>query len=86
MRSFILPAAVIVGTALSGMAFAAGTTSTGMIKALDMTKHTLTLDNGTVYQLPAGYKAPGLKVGDKVSVTWDMMGTTHDASAVGMAK
>ncbi|MCR8723428.1 DUF1344 domain-containing protein [Frigidibacter sp. ROC022] len=85
MRHHILPAALVVSTALSGAAFAA-TTTIGTVKAFDLAKHTLVLDDGTTYQLPAGFSDPGLKVGEKVKVVWEMKGTQHDASAVTIAE
>ena len=57
-----------------------------MVKSFDMTKHTLTLADGTIYQLPAGFKDPGLKAGAKVAVIWDMIGSDHKASAVTLTK
>lgn len=86
MRFSLLSAAVVVSTALSGAAFAANSTTTGTIKSLDLAKHMLTLDSGTVYQLPATFKDPGLKVGEKVAIVWDMKGTTHEASEVTIVK
>jgi hypothetical protein len=85
MRSYLLPALVAGGLALSGAAYAA-TTTEGVVKAFDIAKHSLTLADGSVYQLPATFTDPGLKVGAKVAVVWDMMGTTHEASKVTIAK
>lgn len=55
---------------------------TGMIKALDLAKHTLTLANDITYVLPATFKDPGLKVGEKVTIKWQMNGTAYDAQSV----
>lgn len=84
MQTKLLAALVAGSVALSGAAFAA-TTTVGTIKSLDMTKHQITLQDGTVYMLPSGYKDPVLKVGEKVSITWDMQGQAHQASKVTMA-
>ena len=51
-----------------------------------MKAHTLTLNDGVVYQLPAGFKDPGLKAGAKVEVSWDMQAGKHEASKVTLAK
>lgn len=55
---------------------------TGMVKAFDLKTHTLTLDNGIAYVLPATFKDPGLKIGEKVTVKWHMNGKAYDASSV----
>ena len=52
----------------------------------DMKTHTITLAEGTAYMLPKGFKDPGLKVGEKVAVVWDLKGNIHEASAVSMVK
>ena len=53
-----------------------------MVKAFDLTKHTLPLDNGVTYVLPTTFKDPGLKIGQKVTVQWQMKGTEYDAQNV----
>jgi Cu/Ag efflux protein CusF len=85
MRGFIVPALVAVTLAASPFAFAAET-ATGAIKSFDMKAHTLTLENGTTYMLPAGFKDPGFKKGEKVSVVWEMKDGKHEASAVTIVK
>ena len=97
MRKFLVPAAIAIMVGSSGLAMAAGVTPaaapvaaaatsaqsvSGMIKALDLSKHTLTLANGITYVLPATFKDPGLKVGEKVTVKWQMNGTAYDAQSV----
>ncbi len=86
MRFQILPVLVAASLAMTGAAYAAATTTVGTIKAIDMTAHSITLEDGTVYMLPSGFKDPGLKVGEKISIVWDMVGTAHDATAVTMVK
>lgn len=54
----------------------------GTVKAFDLKAHTLTLDNGIAYILPATFKDPGLKVGEKVTVKWQMNGKIYDATSV----
>ncbi|MCB2110143.1 MAG: DUF1344 domain-containing protein [Defluviimonas sp.] len=85
MRSYLSIPVLAVSLAVAGMAYAS-TTSTGEIKAIDMSAHTITLADGMVYYLPAGFKDPGLKVGEKVSVVWDMKNNEHQASEVTIAK
>ena len=43
---------------------------------------TLTLSDGTAYMLPKGFKDPGLKAGEKVSISYDMVGKKHEAKTV----
>jgi len=82
MRALLVPAAVAAFLAVSPVAFAASQTATGAIKSFDLKTQTLTLADGTTYMLPAGFKDPGLKVGEKVQVSWDMQGGKHEASQV----
>ena len=44
--------------------------------------HTVTLADGTTYQLPKDFKAEGLKPGEKVKITWELKGKAHEASAM----
>lgn len=81
MRSQLLPVVLALGLGLAGAAFAATDTS-GTIKAIDAKALTVTLEDGTVFYLPAGFKLDGFKVGEKVMVTWDMMGDKHEVSAM----
>lgn len=85
MRGIVIPAAVAAVLAASPFAFAAETTA-GVIKSFDMKAHTLVLEEGTTYYLPAGFKDPGFKKGKKVSVVWEMKDGKHEASAVTIVK
>ena len=85
MRAYLVPVALAAGLALAPAAFAAQTT-TGMIKSIDAKTHTITLDNGTAYTLPTSFKENGLKVGEKVSINWDMKAGKHQATTVTAAK
>ena len=86
MRRILFPAAAIALMASSLGAFAADTHTTGVIKSVDIKAMTLTLEDGTTYVLPAGFKDPGLKAGVKVDVAWQMKNSKHDADAVTIAK
>jgi Cu/Ag efflux protein CusF len=86
MRALLVPAAAAALLATAPFALAAGQTATGTVKAFDMKAHTLTLNDGTLYQLPAGFKDPGLKSGEKVQVSWDMQSGKHEASKVTIVK
>ncbi len=61
-------------------AMAALTDTTGTIKSIDAKAISVTLDNGTVYMLPKAFKLAAFKVGEKVSVHWELKGTAHDAT------
>ena len=80
MRSNLLPLLAAAGIALAGAAFAAD--SAGTITSIDAKALTVTLQDGTLYYLPAGFKLDAFKVGEKVTITWDMKGGKHEASAM----
>jgi hypothetical protein len=82
MRNFLIPSVLVTVLGLSGGAFANPTTTVGAIKSIDAKALSITLDNGIIYMLPAGFKADALKVGEKVSVLWDMKGVAHEATEV----
>ena len=52
------------------------------MKTLDTRAMTLTLDDGKLFYLPQGWKDPGVKVGEKVSVTYDRKDGQNMASNV----
>jgi len=85
MRFKFVPALVAISLAFAGAAYAS-TTTNGQIKAIDQSAHTLTLADGTVYQLPSGFNAAAFKAGDKVAVIWNMKGSMHEASSVTLQK
>lgn len=88
MRALLAPVAVAAALSVSSAAFAAGPSmdSTGSIKSISMKAHSLTLKDGTVYHLPAGFKDPGLKVGETVKVSWTMEKGRHNATQVTVVK
>ncbi len=81
MRALLTSLTILSAISLSSAAFAASTT-TGTIRAYDPQAMTLTLKNGTKYLLPASFKNPGLKVGEKVTIAYETMGKKHRATAV----
>ena len=85
MRSRLLPALLAASLSLAGAAYAS-TSTTGQIKALDMTASTVTLDNGIAYSLPVNFKDPGLKVGEKVQISWNIKDGKHMATRVKVEK
>lgn len=87
MRNFMFPvaAAALIFTSIAAVA-ATDTMTTGTIKSFDLTKHSLVLDNGVSYVLPAAFKNPGLKVGEKVTIGWVLNGKIYQADTVTIAK
>ncbi|TKT77355.1 DUF1344 domain-containing protein [Aquamicrobium sp. LC103] len=86
MRALLVPAAVAAILATSAFAFAAPQHTSGVIKTYDAKAMTLTLADGSSYTLPKTFKNPGLKAGEKVSLTWDQTGTRKMADQVTIAK
>ena len=74
-------AASLIG--LAGAAFAAD--ATGTIKSLDTAKNMVTLDNGATYEAGKSVNLSGLKVGEKVKVTYTQSGKMMDATAISPA-
>ncbi len=83
MRKLLVPAAAAALLATSALGFAATQHhTTGIIKAYDMRGQSLTLADGHTYILPKPFKDPGLKVGEKVSINWEMKGSHRTAEHV----
>ena len=81
-------ASVVLLTASLGFAsaaLAAPTYTVGTIKAIDAKVMSVTLQDGTLYMLPKGVKLDGFKVGEKVSLMWEMKGTVHEATEIKVA-
>jgi hypothetical protein len=73
-----LAAATILGAA--NLAYAAD--ATGTIKSIDMSKHTVTLDNGSTYDVAKNVKSNGMRVGERVTLTYQQSGKAMDATAI----
>lgn len=56
--------------------------TTGVVTVFDASTHMLKLKNGATYMLPATFKDPGIKVGSKVRVSWNMEKGKHEANKV----
>ncbi|WP_395540028.1 DUF1344 domain-containing protein [Neotabrizicola sp. sgz301269] len=72
--------------ALAGLtataALAGAMQASGAIKAIDPAAMTITLADGSVYVLPKGDKADQFKVGEKVTLTWTLVGTQHQIDTI----
>jgi Protein of unknown function (DUF1344) len=86
MRKLLVPAVAAAILTTSAIAVAATQTETGTVKAFDSKAMTLTLTDGTEYMLPKGFKDPGIKVGEKVTIAWDTKGGNKIAEKVTIAK
>ena len=82
MRSKILPLVLVASMSFGAVAFAASTETKGTIKAIDEKAMTVTLEDGTSYHLPAGFKLADLKVGEKVIVAWEAKGDLKEVAGV----
>lgn len=93
MRNYILPAALAAMMTLAPIASAspqtpAATQSSlrdmkvhGVIRSIDRSSLTLTLDDGRTFALPAG-STSGLKAGEKVAIHWVWNGQQRLAKEV----
>jgi len=87
MRKLLVPAAAAALLATSALSFAATPQhATGTVKAYDAKAQTLTLADGDVYMLPKVFKNPGLKAGEKVSINWQMKGSSRTVDQVTIVK
>ena len=71
-------AAAILGAA--NLAYAAE--ATGTIKSIDMSKHTVTLDNGSTYDVAKDVQVNGMRIGERVTLTYQQSGKAMDATAI----
>ena len=73
-----LAAATILGA--TNLAYAAE--ATGTIKSIDMSKHTVTLDNGSTYDVAKDVQVIGMRIGERVTLTYQQSGKAMDATAI----
>ena len=86
MRAVLSSAAIAAFLATSSIAFAASPHDIGAIKSLDLKANAITLADGKTYTLPKGFKDTGLKVGEKVDISYVATGSKLEATAVTMVK
>ena len=71
MRKYLVPAILTSVMLSSGLAMAAE--ATGVVKTWDLKTHTLMLQDGKAYILPASFvKADAFTTGKKVTIYFDM--------------
>ena len=81
MRVLLSNLAIVSILATPALALAAQS-ATGTVKDYNKASMSLTLADGTVYHLPKGFHDPGLKAGEKVTISFDMSGKNHEAKTV----
>lgn len=86
MRKLFVSATLATILATGSMALAAVHHTTGNIKTYDAAAKSLVLQDGTTFQLAKTFKDTGLKVGEKVTVAWDMSGKIKIAESAMAAK
>lgn len=93
MRKYLAPLFVTLLAVAPGAAFAATAapaastgqaeqTTAGTVKLFNTIGRSLELADGSWYYLPLDFKAPDLKVGDRVTVHWKMNGSAHDVTSI----
>ncbi len=80
MKRIITP--FVAGIALTAATVAYGADATGAIKSIDATAHSVTLDNGQVYDLGSNMSLSKFKVGEKVKITYQAQNGKNMASAI----
>jgi Protein of unknown function (DUF1344) len=81
MRKSLVIAAV-AASFLSSAALAATATDTAAIKHISTSKHTVTLADGKVFTFPAAWKPTGFKIGDQVTVSYEIQNGKMVASSI----
>jgi uncharacterized protein DUF1344 len=85
-QKLLVPAVVLGIAAASTMALAAIETKVGNIKSLDTAKHELVLSTGETFELPKTVQLKTLKVGEKVSIAYEITNGKMMATKVNPAK
>ncbi len=86
MRALFASVVVVSALSMAPAAFAAPLTMSGTVKSYDTSAKMLKLTNGDSFVIPASFKDPGIKVGEKVKVTYTKMGTKLEADTVTITK
>lgn len=81
MRALFASAVILSSIAVVPAAFAASQSITGTVKAY-RAGQSLTLANGDMFNLPSGFKDPGIKTGEKVKVAYQKTGKNLQAEMV----
>ena len=87
MRKLLGVFAAIGVLGAATFAFAAGpaATATGKVKSVDMMRHTITLEDGSTHKFARGVSIDGVKVGERVTLTYSSVGSITEVSGVAPA-
>ncbi|MEZ5670244.1 MAG: DUF1344 domain-containing protein [Alphaproteobacteria bacterium] len=80
MRRFIGP--VIAAAMLASVPFVLSDEATGVVRDVNPVEHTLTLENGIVFQLPADRIGSDVAPGQRVRVKYESRGGHNVASDI----
>ena len=80
MKKLVMPLAAAILAATSSLALAA--TATGPIKSVDAKDHTVMLASGQIYHTAMSVDLSKLKVGEKVTITYQVTNGKNEASAI----
>lgn len=83
---FAAPLGLVAVALLSSAALAATETKTGEVKTTDVAKHQLSLASGETFEVGSHVKIDKIKVGEKVTVTFENKNGKMEASKVVPAK
>lgn len=72
----------ILSASTIALAAEATTKTTGKIKAVDLMRHVVTLEDGSTYKIARGVNIRRLKPGEKITLTTTKFGGTLEASAI----
>jgi hypothetical protein len=87
MSSKFAVSVLVLGLAgASAMAFAATETKSGDIKSLDAKKHELILSSGETFEVPTTVKLNTFKVGEKVTIAYQLKNGKMEATKIEAAK
>ena len=78
----MLATAVLATAVIGGASVALAADATGVIKTLNMTKDTITLDNGSTYMAPKSVNLSNFKVGEKVMVSYAKTGAAMNLTSI----
>lgn len=83
---FAAPLSIVAVALLSSAALAATETKTGEVKTADVAKHQLSLATGETFDVGSHIKLDKVKVGEKVTVTFEKKNGKMEASKIVPAK
>lgn len=86
MTKISAPLGLVAVALFSTAALAATETKTGEVKSTDATKHQLSLSTGETFEVGSKVKLDKVKVGEKVTVTFENKNGKMEASKVVPAK